>query len=153
MASFSELAARINDTPFMRASHIRVTHLEQDRARGVLEVRPESLNPHGFVHGGMLTALADTLGGVAASTRGGRCVTVNNTMSYLRPAVGSRIYGEVTPVRVGRTITVMDTSLTDEEGRLVAKGTFTFHLDRSQPGPIEILSAQERADRPGEQPN
>ena len=153
MASFSELAARINDTPFMRASHIRVTHLELDRARGVLEVHPESLNPHGFVHGGMLTALADTLGGVAASTRGGRCVTVNNTMSYLRPAVGSRIYGEVTPVRVGRTITVMDASLTDEEGRLVAKGTFTFHLDRSQPGPIEILSAQERADQPGEQPN
>ena len=137
MASFSELAARINDTPFMRASHIRVTHLEQDRARGILAVHPESLNPHGFVHGGVLTALADTLGGVAASTRGGRCVTVNNTMSYLRPAVGSRIYGSVTPVRVGRTITVLDISLTDDQGRLVAKGTFTFHLDRDEPGPMD----------------
>ena len=137
MASFSDRAARVNATPFMQASHITITHLEEDRARGELAVHPESLNPHGFVHGGVLTGLADTIAGAAASSRGGRCVTVNNSMSYLRPATGNRIFCVAGPVRVGKNICVFDNSLTDEGGRLVAKGTFTFHLDRDLPAPLE----------------
>ena len=137
MASSSERIARLNATPFMQASHISITWQEGDRARGELSVHPESLNPHGFVHGGVLTGLADTVSGSAAASRGGRCVTASSTMNYLRPAVGSRIYCSAEPVRVGKTICVFDASLTDEAGRLVAKGTFTFHLDRDAPAPLE----------------
>ena len=137
MASFSERIARLNAAPFMQVNHISVTSLEEDRASGELTVCPESLNPHGFVHGGVLTGLADTVAGVAAASRGGRCVTVSSTMNYLRPATGSKIFCAAQPVRVGKTICVFDAALTDEEDRLVAKGTFTFHLDRSQPTPSE----------------
>ena len=121
---------RINHTPFMRASHITITALEGDRAAGELEVLPGMLNHHGFVHGGVLTMLADTVAGTAAGARGGRCVTLDNTMHYLRPAVGGRIFCAAEPVRVGRTISTVDASLTDQEGRQVARGTFTFHINR-----------------------
>lgn len=136
MASSSDRIARINATPFMQTSHFTITWQEGDCARGELAVHPESLNPHGFVHGGILTGLADTVAGFAAASRGGRCVTVSSTMNYLRPAVGSLIACSVEPVRVGKTICVFDASLTDEVGRLVAKGTFTFHLDRDAPAPV-----------------
>ena len=137
MASSSERIARVNATPFMQTSHFTITWQEGDEARGELAVHPESLNPHGFVHGGVLTGLADTVAGVAATSRGGRCVTVSSVMNYLRPAVGSRIFCRAEPVRVGKTISVFDTRLTDETGRLVATGTFTFHLDRSLPAPTD----------------
>lgn len=120
----------INDIAFMRASHITMTHLETDQASGELEVTPHALNHHGFVHGGMLTMLADSIAGAAAGSRGGRCVTLDNTMHYLRPATGGRIFCSAAPVRVGRTISTFDAVLTDEEGHTVAKGTFTFHINR-----------------------
>lgn len=120
----------INDIAFMRASHITMTQLATDYAAGELEVAPEMLNHHGFVHGGMLTMLADSIAGAAAGSRGGRCVTLDNTMHYLRPAIGSRIFCSAAPVRVGRTISTFDAQLTDDQGRVVAKGTFTFHINR-----------------------
>ena len=120
----------INDIAFMRASHITMTQLETDYAAGEMEVTDEKLNHHGFLHGGMLTMLADSIAGAAAGSRGGRCVTLDNTMHYLRPATGRRIFCSASPVRVGRTVSTFEALLTDEEGRTVAKGTFTFHINR-----------------------
>lgn len=120
----------INDIAFMRANHITMIHLDTDHASGEMTVVPEMLNHHGFVHGGILTLLADTIAGAAAGSRGGRCVTLDNTMHYLRPAVCSRIFCSAVPVRVGRTISTFEALLTDEDGRALAKGTFTFHINR-----------------------
>lgn len=131
MVSFNKLLARINAGTFMCTHHLAITRLEKDCAEGELEVWPDTLNPHGFVHGGALTALADTVAGVAASTRGGRCVTLNQFMSYLRPATGRKILCRASPQRVGRTVSVFNVTLTDSEGRMVATGTFTFHVDRT----------------------
>lgn len=130
MDFYSERIYRGNERPFMSALHITLTHLERDYAEGELEIQPDSLNPHGYVHGGCLTALADTVAGNAAASRGGYCVTINNTMNYLRPATGTKIRCTAKPQRVGRTVSVFDAVLTDDQDRTVATGTFTFHLER-----------------------
>ena len=48
---------------FSYENGIYVTKVEPGRAEGVLEVGPDSINPHGMVHGGALATLADTVGG------------------------------------------------------------------------------------------
>ena len=95
---------------------------------GVLEIGPNSINPHGNVHGGALATLADTVGGCCACSRGGVCVTASSSMEFLRPANGSMITCIATPKKLGRTLAVVQTDLFNDSEKLVATGTFTFFM-------------------------
>ena len=121
---------RVVNTPhqFSFENGVAVTHIEPGRAEGVLEIGPDSLNPHGDVHGGALATLADTVGGCCACSRGGDCVTASSSMEFLRPARGGEITCVAVPRKMGRTLTVVQTDLYDSEKRLVATGTFTFFM-------------------------
>lgn len=116
--------------PFSHRNNIRITNLYDDGSvDGELTVTPESLNPHGIVHGGCLATLADTVAGHAAHVHGS-CVTVNYAFNFLRPAKGTnkKIYCVATPEKVGRTLCVYHLELTDDEGVQVATGNFTFFI-------------------------
>ena len=51
--------ARLNRNTFMVHNFIEMEHVEPDRAVFRLDVRPESLNAYGMVHGGAIYTLAD----------------------------------------------------------------------------------------------
>ena len=89
---------------FSYENGIVITQVEPGLARGELTVGPNSVNPHGTVHGGALATLADTVGGCCACSKGGSCVTATSSLEYLRPATGSKIYCEATPKKLGRSI-------------------------------------------------
>ena len=139
---------RATNTPhqFSYENGILLTDVEPGYARGELTVGPNSINPHGNVHGGALATLADTVGGAAtfAAYRRG-CVTVNYSMNFLRPAWGSnrKIRCRAQAVKLGRTLSVFGMSLTDDEGMEVASGNFTFYItgwmkseEEKEPGAI-----------------
>ena len=107
-------------------SGVTVLSARPERAEGVLEVRDTNRNPLGTVHGGCLYALADTVAGTAVCSQGVGCVTANGSMEFLRPAAGRQIRCVATPKKHGRLLSVMQVDLTDDEGRLVATGTFTY---------------------------
>ena len=113
---------------FSYENGVTVTHVEPGRAEGVLEVGPNSINPHGNVHGGALSTLADTVGGCCACSKGGVCVTASSSMEFLRPANGSMITCIATPKKLGRTLAVVQTDLFNDSEKLVATGTFTFFV-------------------------
>ena len=114
---------------FSTENHIHITVARADYAEGQLEVCSTSLNPLGTVHGGCLYTLADTVAGTAAiAFKGKRCVTVNSSMEFLRPATGGVIRCTATPKKAGRTLSVIQVQLHDEGETLVATGTFTFYL-------------------------
>ena len=81
-------------------------------------------------------SIADAVGGAAALAWGLaatgksmdelRVVTVNGNLNYLRPARGTCIYAEARYRKMGRTMAVIDLSLTDDQGEEVCSGTFTF---------------------------
>ena len=128
MDSYSKLLELVNTSGcFAPANHMYVTELRPDHsAVGVLEVQPSSLNPIGIVHGGALVTLADTVCGTAAFTTGHMCVTLDCSMQYLAPASGARISCTATPWRLGKTVLVYEAVLTDDTGRTVATGVYTF---------------------------
>ena len=113
---------------FSYENGVTVTHVEPGRAEGVLEEGPNSINPHGNVHGGALSTLADTVGGCCACSKGGVCVTASSSMEFLRPANGSMITCIATPKKLGRTLAVVQTDLFNDSEKLVATGTFTFFM-------------------------
>ena len=109
---------------FSYESGVLVTRVEP----GFAEVGPNSINPHGKVHGGALATLADTVGGCCACSKGGLCVTSSSTMEFLRPADGPRIFCTASPKKMGYHLSVIQVELRNGAEALVATGTFTFFM-------------------------
>ena len=126
----SDYIVRTVNTPhqFSYENGILLTDVSPGYAKGELTVGPNSINPHGNVHGGALATLADTVSGCCACSRGGSCVTANCSMEFLRPATGSKIYCEATPKKMGRSLSVIQLVITNDKGAMVATGTYTFFM-------------------------
>ena len=124
------LKERINRPgQFTTENGIRVTGVGDHWCKGELTVCPGSLNPRGIVHGGCLCTLMDTVAGVAACTDGRSCVTLNAALNYLRPAANTgKVYCDTRFIKTGRTVVVVEAILTDDRGKEIATGTYTFFL-------------------------
>lgn len=120
-----ELVNRPNQ--FAYENGVEVTRVEPGLARGELRAGPSSVNPHGTIHGGAIAALADTVAGCCACSRGDSCVTVSSSMEFLRPARGD-LFCEAVPKKLGSRLSVVGVAVTDAGGKTVAAGTFTFFM-------------------------
>lgn len=89
------------------------------------EFRRDPARPE--IHGGILAMLADIAGHavVAARLRHG-VPTVDLRVDYLRMAAGAFLSACATPVKLGRTLAVVDIRITDDQDRLVAVGRGTY---------------------------
>lgn len=131
--SFDPIAQRVPNRvnqphQFSFENGIVITHAEPGLVRGELTVNENSYNPHGIVHGGALATLADTTAGCCACSKGGNCVTANCSFEFLRPATGKKIFCEATPKKLGRSLSTIQVTLTNDENAVVATGTFTFFM-------------------------
>jgi uncharacterized protein (TIGR00369 family) len=107
---------------------------ERSPARVVVElpVRDDLLQEEGVVQGGILTALADTTAVWLLWPDLGperRMTGIDASMQFLGAGRRGRgpLVATATPLRIGGTIAVCET-VVEQDGRLVAKGTFTFLL-------------------------
>lgn len=85
-----------------------------------------SLNNLNIAHGGYIFGLADTAAGIAAMTNGSNVVTVDSNISYFKPAKGDRIVAIAKALKVGKTISVYEVLINDENDDLVAKASMTY---------------------------
>lgn len=116
---------------FSYENGIAVTRIEPGLAQGELRAGPNSINPHGMIHGGAMATLADTVAGCCACSKGGQCVTASSSMEFLRPARGD-LFCEATPKKLGRKLSVIQVSIADRLGKTVATGTFTFFMSKPE---------------------
>lgn len=73
-------------------------------------VRPGLLQQHGYVHAGVVSAIADTAAGYAAMTllpRGTEVVTAEFKINFLRPAQGDELVARSRVLRSGRRLTIV----------------------------------------------
>ena len=118
---------------FTAHNFIRLESAEPDCVAYCLEIRPESRNPFGMVHGGALYTLADDAAGGAAHSDGRHYVTQHGDLHFL----DNRAHGTIRAVgRVrhrGRTTVLVDVEITDGAGALLATGAFIyFCVDRKR---------------------
>ena len=117
----TEAAARVRATfarqPFTMSSGMRLARIGPGFAEIVLPAREDLLQHHGHVHGGVVSALADTAGGFAAYTlfpEGSEILTVEYKINFLAPARGELVgRGQVT--KAGRTLTVTQVEILSGE--------------------------------------
>ena len=127
--TYEEIMRRINNSDrFVGKNSIRITEIGKGLARGEMENSKATQNYRGGIHGGALSTLADTTAGAAVSSLGKLSVTAHNTMEYLRPATPGPVSCEARVRKDGKHIVVVETTITDTEGREVTIGTFSFHV-------------------------
>ena len=93
----------------MRAIGAELATLGPGRCAVQVPFSEEVSQQHGFFHGGVIGAVADTAGGYAALSLlpvGSEVVTLEYKVNFLRPAAGDRLLAEGSVLRAGRSVTV-----------------------------------------------
>lgn len=114
--------------PFALTLGIELEQPSAERAAGSLPWAPELCTAGGIMHGGAILSLADTLGAVCAFMNlppGAATTTIETKTNFFRAVRGGSVRGLARPLHVGRTIIVVQTELSDDEGRAVAQTTQT----------------------------
>lgn len=124
------LSEKFNTTPANRLFGFVVQAQSADGARVVMPVREEFLQEEGVVHGGIISALADTTAVVAlypTLADGEAMTSIEFKVNFLRSAVvdGGDLVATSRIVRRGRTIALADVDV-HQDDRHVAKGLFTY---------------------------
>ena len=113
------------NNPFMAYNHIEITRIDKDesgdyRAEVRVVLRPESMNLHGAVHGGLLYGLTDCVAGIAARCDGNDYVTQSAHVNFLRNTKQGTVYALARVVRRGRHMVVLHVAVREAEDRLLA---------------------------------
>ena len=117
---------RLKRNGFMNYNHIEMERVEPDRAVFRLEIRPESKNVYGMVHGGAIYTLADNATGSAAHTDGRNYVTQSGTLHFLRNQREGIIRAQARVRHRGRSTVLVAVDVVGDDGTLLASGEFSF---------------------------
>jgi uncharacterized protein (TIGR00369 family) len=125
-----EQAASLSDlmriVPFATTLGMELVSATPEEVVGRLAWRAELCTTGGAMHGGALMSLADNLGGVCAYLNlpaGAGTATISSATNFLRGVREGNATATTRPLRVGRTVIVVQTEVRDDEGRLVTQTT------------------------------
>jgi uncharacterized protein (TIGR00369 family) len=114
--------------PFAGLLGLEVQEAEPGAVRGTLAWAADRCTAGGILHGGALMGFADTLGGVCAFLNlpgGATTATIESKTNFFRAVREGTVTGVARPLHVGRSFIVVQTDLTDDDGRRVAQVTQT----------------------------
>lgn len=121
--------------PFAAALGIDVITNRPDEVRARVEWRPERCTTAGVLHGGVIMSLADTTGASCAFQNlpadAAGTTTIESKTNFLRAVRDGYAEAVSRPLHAGRTVVVVETDVTDADGRPVAKVLQTQAVLRS----------------------
>jgi 1,4-dihydroxy-2-naphthoyl-CoA hydrolase len=107
-------------------------------ARGRLEVSDRVKQPYGLVHGGVYSAMAESLASMATAAAvyddGMIAVGLSNHTSFMRPITDGYVHADGRCRHRGRTTWVWELDFTDDDGRLCAISRVTMAVRPSPQG-------------------
>lgn len=120
------LRERLVENHFSNHNFMELELQEPNRAIFRLEMRKESTNSLGALHGGAVYTLADMATGAAACADGRPYVTQNGSLHF----IGTQDEGVVRAIAQvrhrGRTTVVVSVDVVGENDKLLATGEFAF---------------------------
>lgn len=125
---FQKVIDEINTTnAFGDFLGVKIDQVKAGYAKVSLDIRPEYTNPYNTVHGGVLYTMADLAGGTAAYSYGQPVVTVDSSFHFLNAGRNTtKLIGIGKEKRNGKSISVMDVEILDQDEKLLCAGTFTY---------------------------
>jgi uncharacterized protein (TIGR00369 family) len=128
--SLQQMRDRVRGMAFNQLVGIRLVRVHQDGVTIDCKLRPELMNAHGVLHGGVTATMADAAVGIAITTRLGRpaATTVEMKLNYMRPVTSGKITARARILRMGSTLCVGRVDLFDDERQQVAAALVTYML-------------------------
>jgi uncharacterized protein (TIGR00369 family) len=128
--SLRQMRDRVRGMAFNQLVGIRLVRVHQDGVTIDCKLRPELMNAHGVLHGGVTATMADAAVGIAITTRLGRpaATTVEMKLNYMRPVTSGKITARARILRMGSTLCVGRVDLFDDERQQVAAALVTYML-------------------------
>ena len=108
---------------------IEVYDLQEGHAKGRLRILGEHINVFGTVHGGILFAFADHIGGACGNTLGKKSVLVESSIQFMKGITeGETLFAEARLTHRGKKIGRIDTTIVGENKELVAIMHMVFYI-------------------------
>jgi uncharacterized protein (TIGR00369 family) len=123
------LKVRVQNSPFHRWAGMDLVSVGGGEAELAMDLQPHHFNPQGIVHGGIITALADTAIGLALRSQlraGLTHRTAQLNVHFLAKGEGNRLVGRGHAVHLGQRMGYGESEVLDGEGRLIARASGTF---------------------------
>jgi 1,4-dihydroxy-2-naphthoyl-CoA hydrolase len=112
--------------PFAEHLGMRPGPVDADRGEATLAWAPHLCTGGGILHGGVLMAVADSLGAAVTFVglpAGARTATITSTTQMFRPVAGGDVRAVAETLHRGRTVVTVRTTLYDEQDRMVSQTT------------------------------
>ncbi len=123
--------------PFFQLMGFELVDVEPSHARLSMSWRADLCQPAGIMHGGAIASLVDTAIAhsilltpqyIEAHKQGGRIVSLDLRIKYLRPVSAGKIFCDARVTRMGRQIIHAVADVTDGEGKDIASGDSIYML-------------------------
>jgi uncharacterized protein (TIGR00369 family) len=125
----SALRERVSNSPFHRWAGLELVSVGDGRAELAMDLRPHHFNPQGIVHGGIITAVADTSIGLALRSQlraGLTHRTAQLNVHFLAKGEGNRLVGRGRALHLGQRMGYGESEVLDGQGRVLARASGTF---------------------------
>lgn len=114
---------------FSRWMGVQVKALKEGYCIVSMEIKPEMVNGFTIAHGGITYSLADSALAFASNSRGAKCVSVETSISHVRPCkINDTLFATCTEMHRGRKIAVYQVDVLNQEHKLVALFKGTVHV-------------------------
>ena len=121
-----ELKALARDEPIASFLNMQLLELSPGYARVSIKVTPEHLNFNNFIFGGIVMAVADQAFGYAVNSVKRPNVASQFNIHFIAAAkAGDELIAEGRVVKSGRRVSIAEMTVTNQEGKLIAKATGT----------------------------
>jgi len=120
---------KVQDIPFLKTLGVSVQEIAERHAEMTVTIDDRHLNYMGTVHGGLISALVDTVCFFPKPLipSGLKLTTVDLNVSYVRPALkGDTLVARSELLHLGRRTARLTVKVTDQDHGLVAYGTATL---------------------------
>lgn len=116
--------------PFSELIGFTFSKLEKGYSQCTLNIEKKLMNPHGFLHGGVIYSMADTGMGAALYSlleEKELCATIEVKISYFKPVKEGVLICNTKVIHKGRSISALESEIRNNE-KLVAKASGTFSI-------------------------
>lgn len=121
-----DLLAKEKNEPIAKFLNMKLAELKPGYAKVTLQVLPEHINFNGMVFGGIIMSLADQAFAYGMNSLVMPSIATHFTIQLIAGAkVGDVLIAECRPLKSGRRVGFAEMTVTNQEGKLIAKATGT----------------------------
>ena len=120
--NLAELKARSGKDPIAVFLGMKLEELSSGYARVSMQLKPDYLNFNGLVFGGIIVALADQAFAYASNTLAYPSYACQFNIHFIAgPAEDDELMAECSVVKNGRKVGLSEMTVTNQDGKLIAK--------------------------------